>query len=995
MYGMKPKKQFIEKALEMLVEQPEGGMVVVFHRDETLHLDGLVCHQTASFPSGAICVTDDDDVLDVFAPFIAGSSIEDVEAKRGIQAEWRTLCRALSRREKAHPNQLSFSSPNIMVAFTKHATAITELTAQVPLSKGDRVVKNREAHLRQPASVVRPKNIQQIQKCVQWALKHGLGLSIVGGGHSGHCQWPNVVAVDMGAFDQLHILPASDDGERCSSGSGPLVVAGAGCKTGDIIRRTMAAGLTVPLGARPSVGAGLWLQGGIGHLARLYGLACDSIVGAVVVSVANSQVICIGYVPSENRPAGAVRPTNETDQLWAIKGAGTNFCIVVSVTFRAFVAPTYLTRNWIFSLSDQHDARLRLENFDTHVARKLPHSCSVDAYLYWDAGQLHLGITAFESFTSELATQSPMSTISASTCLGPEEKCDIVDSVKLFEAEMYISRMHGGHGRGKTSSFKRCLFLKNIGAVADVLIAAMETRPTPFCYLHLLQGGGAVRNVAANATAFGCRDWDFACVITGVWRRDQDQTELARTVVGWVYKVAQNLLPLSTGVYSADLGPDPRDHALAIKAFGANGPQLARLKYTLDPHNVLAYACPLQRAPMGQKLIVLVTGRSCAGKDHCAGIWVSVFTSCSHRSLTARTVSISDVIKREYAVATGADFDRLLRDRAYKEQHRSSLTRFFHDQVQRRPQLPMEHFINAVNSASDVDVLIITGMRDLAPVSVFSPLVPESRLLDVHIRVSEKTRQYRRRCHGAGNYDNEGETDNNDSNSNLAVLDYCPSLIFDNDMSGNDAARIFAEQRLLPFFDEDLQCLKNMIRPVPDFPRPGIDFRHVLNISQQPGGLTLCTSLLQAHFAGDWVHVGAIACCEASGFVFASPLAVRVDIPLALIRQAGKLPPPTVSVLKSTSHISSPISSPSNVNGIEMDRYLIPGDASVVVVDDVLATGKTLLAVLQLLEKANVRRENIRIMVVAEFPIHHGRELLHRHGFGGVPVQSLLIFDGA
>jgi hypothetical protein len=44
MYGMKPKHRFIERALEMLVERLEGGMVVVFHRDGTLHFDGLMCH---------------------------------------------------------------------------------------------------------------------------------------------------------------------------------------------------------------------------------------------------------------------------------------------------------------------------------------------------------------------------------------------------------------------------------------------------------------------------------------------------------------------------------------------------------------------------------------------------------------------------------------------------------------------------------------------------------------------------------------------------------------------------------------------------------------------------------------------------------------------------------------------------------------------------------------------------------------------------------------
>ena len=97
----------------------------------------------------------------------------------------------------------------------------------------------------------------------------------------------------------------------------------------------MAAGLIVPLGSRPSVGAGLWLQGGIGHLARRHRLACDAIIGAVVVSVASGEVLCVGRVPSQHQPAGAVHPDNEDDILWAIKGAGTNFGIVISAALQA------------------------------------------------------------------------------------------------------------------------------------------------------------------------------------------------------------------------------------------------------------------------------------------------------------------------------------------------------------------------------------------------------------------------------------------------------------------------------------------------------------------------------------------------------------------------------------------------------------------------------------------------------------------------------------
>lgn len=995
MYGMKPKHKFIERALEMLVERPQGGMVVVFHRDGALDLDGLVCHRTASFPTGVISVANDDEVLDYFAPFVAGFVMQNVDVDKAIRVEWRKVCRALCRREEAYPDHLLFSSPDVMVAFTQHATTLSELTAQVPLLKGDKTIKNREARLHRPASIIRPTKIRHVQQCVRWALKHGVGLTVVGGGHSGHCLWPNVVSVDMGAFDQVYILTTGEDGEDSGSDSSSLVVAEAGCKTGDIVHKTMAAGVTVPLGARPSVGAGLWLQGGIGHLARLHGLACDAIVGAVVVSVDSSQVLCVGRVPSQHRPAGAVRPENELDLLWAMKGAGTNFGIVVSVTFRAYAAPTYSTRNWVVPLSDKLEARLRLSDFDKLVARKLPRNCSADAYLYWNAGQLHLGVTMFESSTTRLTFATPTPT-PVGAIWGPEDDFKVVDGVGLFETEMYVTGMHGGHGGGKTSSFKRCLFLTRIGEadVADRLVAAVETRPSLLCYLHLLQGGGAVGDVAADATAFGCRDWDFACVITGVWPRDQDGTEAARSAVRWVYNVAGDLLPLSSGAYGADLGPDPRDAALAAKAFGPNRPRLARLKHSLDPRNVLAYACPLPKAPMEHKLIILVTGKSGVGKDYCANVWASVLIRCTHKSLTARAVSISDAIKREYAAATGADLSGLLWNRAYKEQHRQALTTFFQEQVWQRPRLPEESFLNVVYGALDVDVLLITGMRDEAPVAAFSHFVPNSRLLEVRVQASEQTRRVRRGCHG-GDGDGDDNKNSNNSRSSLTALDYRPSLLFDNDTTGNEAAKRFVKHYLLPFFHEDLQRLANMVHLVPDFPRPGIEFRHVLGISQQPGGLALCTSLLQIYFTGDWAKVDAVVCCEAGGFVYASALASRIGLPLVLIREGGKLPPPTVSVIKPPSHISSLASNDSKEKRIEMERDVVPRGASVVVVDDVLSTGETLCAVLQLLDEAGIGAEDVSIMVVAEFPVHRGRELVRRGGFGRINIQSLLVFGDA
>ncbi|KAF4451669.1 hypothetical protein F53441_5348 [Fusarium austroafricanum] len=805
MYGMTPKSRFMERALEMLSECPDDGIAVVFHRDGDLFFDGLVCHQQVSFPGGVVQVATDDETLDRFASFMAGFTFQDSEADKTVRSIWRKQCREFGRREQAHPGHLLFSAPNIMVTFTKHATALPELKAQIPFASRERKIKSHQARFYHPAAIVRPTKVEHIQQCVRWALKYKASLTVIGGSHSGQCLQSNVVSIDMSAFDKIHTAIAKRKDEEPSSSPTSMVVVESGCNAGDVVRETMAVGTTVPLGARPSVGSGLWLQGGVGHLARLHGLSCDAIVGAVLVSVASGQAVYVGSVPSQYRPAGAVRPKHEADLLWALKGAGTNFGIVVSVVFRTFPAPMYSVWNWNMPLEDSSDALLKLRDFN-QVAEALPRTCSADVYLYSDNGNIQLGITLIQCSTLRLPSQLSES---INSMLGPEDSFKIVDGVGLFDTEMYICGMHGGHGGGKTSSFKRCLFLKHIGAanVARILIEAIETRPSPSCYLHLLHGAGAVSDVADDDTAFGCRDWDFACVITAVWPRDQSVPGSSQAAIQWVYNVAGSLLPNSRGVYGADLGPDPRDTSLAAKAFGRNGQRLARLKVELDPHNVLAYACPVPKLPKKQKLIILVTGESGVGKDYCADIWVPMLAGSTNQHYKVHRASISDTTKREYAAASGADLNRLLKDRAYKEQHRPALTAFFEHQMQQQPLLAKKHFLNLVSDSAEADVVVITGMRDGAPLATLSHLVPNDRLLDIRVIANEDLRQTRleHQCGGSYRHNNQDWEDvnrgenGNWSQSNSMTLDYCPSFVVANEVAGNDVIKRFADMNLLPF----------------------------------------------------------------------------------------------------------------------------------------------------------------------------------------------------
>lgn len=99
-------------------------------------------------------------------------------------------------------------------------------------------------------------------------------------------------------------------------------------------------------------------------------------------------------------------------------------------------------------------------------------------------------------------------------------------------------------------------------------------------------------------------------------------------------------------------------------------------------------------------------------------------------------------------------------------------------------------------------------------------------------------------------------------------------------------------------------------------------------------------------------------------------------MPLVLIREASKLPLPTISIIKPLLYISSLAPNHSNQQRIEIERDVVPRSASVVVVDYMLSTGETLYAMLQLLNKTGIGTEPVNIIVVAKFPVHRSRQLL-------------------
>jgi adenine phosphoribosyltransferase len=170
--------------------------------------------------------------------------------------------------------------------------------------------------------------------------------------------------------------------------------------------------------------------------------------------------------------------------------------------------------------------------------------------------------------------------------------------------------------------------------------------------------------------------------------------------------------------------------------------------------------------------------------------------------------------------------------------------------------------------------------------------------------------------------------------------------------------------------------LDEAIRKVPDFPKPGILFYDITGILINPSAFRYCVDCLaaRAREAG----AGAIAAIEARGFIFASPVAERCGLPLILVRKKGKLPGETVSRSFILEY---------GEDSIEVQKADLALGGSVLIIDDLIATGGTLNAA------AAVFRENgfslAGIAAVIGLPF-----LNFRNALPGIPVHTLIDYQG-
>ncbi|MDR0409971.1 MAG: adenine phosphoribosyltransferase [Spirochaetaceae bacterium] len=169
--------------------------------------------------------------------------------------------------------------------------------------------------------------------------------------------------------------------------------------------------------------------------------------------------------------------------------------------------------------------------------------------------------------------------------------------------------------------------------------------------------------------------------------------------------------------------------------------------------------------------------------------------------------------------------------------------------------------------------------------------------------------------------------------------------------------------------------IDDYICKVPDFPTKGILFYDITGILTTPKAFCFCIDRM-IEIYGD-KKFGAVAAIEARGFVFASPFAYRMGIPLILVRKKGKLP-------RKTSHKSFELEYGSAE--IEINPDDIKKDSRILIVDDLIATGGTLQAACELLTEAGAITPEIFGVVGLPF-LGYGKKL------GDTKVTTLIDYN--
>ena len=406
---------------------------------------------------------------------------------------------------------------------------------------------------KRPALIARCSGTADVINSVNFAKENGLLISVRGGGHNfpGNSVCNDGLMIDLSRMTGVRVDPAAR-----------TVRAQGGTKWGAFDHETQAFGLAAPGGTDVDTGiAGLTLGGGIGWLSGSYGLSCDNLVSADVVT-------------ADGRSFTASADENP-DLLWGLRGGGGNFGVVTSLEYRLHpVGPKVLAGFLVYpfgkvkeffalvnELTDTMPDELNLITFLTTLPDGGGKACTI---LLCYSGPIEEGERVIRPLRE----------------FGPPLS-DSVRPMPYTEAQKLAVAPPG------RQNYLKSHFIKQVSDdVVDIALDNFERITSPLSSILFQYLGNASQRVPASETAFGHRgalcEWATNAVFL-----DPGESEVH---VRWVREYASEMLPFSSGAYINQVGTEAEEGEEAIQAaFGDNFQRLAALKQKYDPTNLFSH----------------------------------------------------------------------------------------------------------------------------------------------------------------------------------------------------------------------------------------------------------------------------------------------------------------------------------------------------------------------------------------------------------------------
>jgi FAD/FMN-containing dehydrogenase len=411
-----------------------------------------------------------------------------------------------------------------------------------------------------PQLIAQCKGNEDVIEAVSFARENGLLVAVRGGGHNvaGHGTCDGGMVIDMSAMRQVKV----DRKNR-------IVCAGGGATLGDVDAATQACGLAAPLGVVSETGiAGLTLGGGMGHLRNKYGLSCDNLIEAEVVT---AEGRLIGANESENR-----------DLLWGLRGGGGNFGIVTSFTYRGYPVGPEVFFLAVFHQGDR--ARQALQLYRDFTA-EAPDEVSILAFL----GAIPEGAEAFP----EKSHGRPFAAFVGVYAGSVEEGERILRPLRRFgdpladfsrptpyvELQRFFDRDYPDGDR----YYWKSLSLNHLDDRAiDRIVEHARRQPSLYSTTDLWSLGGAVKSFSTEESAFAGRHAAFLLNLEANWKiPEQDETNIR-----WAREFVEDMQEFSDGSrYLNFAGFQEEGDAMMRAAFGPSYERVAKLKQKYDPTN--------------------------------------------------------------------------------------------------------------------------------------------------------------------------------------------------------------------------------------------------------------------------------------------------------------------------------------------------------------------------------------------------------------------------